>query len=96
MGFKYSFRPYTKQDIESLNGSESGVYGIATATEWVYVGKGDIRTRMLAHYNGDNPCIKNKKPTQWTGEVFTDSNAMDAREKQLILELQPSCNKKVG
>lgn len=96
MAFKHAFRPYTRTDIEFLNPNQNGVYGIANTTHWVYVGKGDIRERMLAHYNGDNSCIVLKQPTRWTAEVFTDKSKVDAREKELILELTPSCNKKVG
>ena len=55
----------------------------------IYVGKGDIRERLLAHLNGDNPCILRSGATHWVGEV---TNYADARERELIKELTPSCN----
>jgi len=61
---------------------------------WTFVGKGDIRTRLLAHLNGDNPCIIQNKPTHFVGEVLTVDPS--EREKELIIELNPSCNKKIG
>lgn len=86
-------RPFTKSDIESLNPNQVGVYAIWNTIEYIYVGRGPIRERMLAHVTGDNPCILNSGPTAWTAEVTGSS--VD-REKQLILELRPKCNQKVG
>lgn len=87
-------RPYTKADVESLNEKQVGCYGLfINGGSWVYIGKGDIRTRLLAHLNGDNPCIIKMKPTHWKGSITSD---YDAEEKRLILEFDPVCNKKVG
>ena len=82
-------RVFNKQNVLALKENQYGVYGIFRQGHWIYVGKGDIRERLLAHLDGDNPCILNAQPTHWVDEVT--SNA-DAREKQLIRELNPSCN----
>lgn len=87
-------REFTRQNIEALNQNQIGVYGIFRSGVWIYVGKGDIRQRLLSHLNGDNPCIMREHPTYWVGEVLTIDPSV--REKQLILELQPICNQKVG
>lgn len=92
-------RPFTKESILLLEEGQYGCYGIFRAEEtgfieeWIYVGKGDIRDRMLRHFNGDNACILKGNPTHFVGEVTGDSNI---REKQLIDELKPSCNQMVG
>jgi hypothetical protein len=86
-------RPFTKADVESVNPNQMGVYGLFKQGEWIYVGKGDIRERLLAHFNGDNPCITRRAPDHWVGEVTKN---YDNREKELILELTPTCNQKVG
>jgi len=86
---------YTRQNVEALNPNQFGVYGIFGQNRWIYVGKGDIRKRLLDHLNGDNSTILAAGPTHWVGEVCADS-VMSSREKQLILELQPICNQKVG
>jgi hypothetical protein len=86
-------RPFTKADIELLSPGQMGVYGIHNGKNWIYVGKGDIRKNMLAHVGGDNPDILKHGPTFWVGEVTAD---MDNREKQLIVELRPLANKRVG
>lgn len=88
-------RIFTKSNIEALNPNQYGVYGIFKQGQWIYVGKGDIKTRLLAHLNGDNPCIIGAGPTHWVDEVCLDP-LMSTREKRLILELNPTCNQKVG
>ena len=88
-------RMFTKANIEALNPNQYGVYGIFKQSQWIYVGKGDIRARLLSHLNGDNPCIIGAGPTNWVDEVCSDP-LMSNREKQLILELNPTCNQKVG
>lgn len=84
---------FTRSGIEQLAPNQIGVYGIYNAAGWIYVGKGDIRERLLAHLNGDNPCILLFNPTNFVAEV-TENH--DLREILLILELDPACNKKVG
>ncbi|MCZ6835550.1 MAG: hypothetical protein O7G85_07230 [Planctomycetota bacterium] len=86
-------REYTRANIEALNPNQNGCYGIYKQGEWIYVGKGDIRSRMLDHFNGDNACISGKRPTYWVSAVSAN---YDELEKQLIRELSPSCNKRVG
>ena len=85
--------PFNKQTVESLAPNQMGCYGLWKAGAWVYIGKGDIRQRLLAHLNGDNPCIVRERPTYFYTVVTRD---YDAEEKRLILEFRPLCNEKVG
>ncbi len=82
-------RSFTRTGISEFNPNQYGVYGIFNQDRWIYIGKGDIRKRLLAHLNGDNPCILKAKPTHFVAEV---TQYADAREKQLIQEMKPSCN----
>ena len=86
-------RAFSRSEIESLTVNQNGCYGLFRQGAWIYVGKGDIRARLLAHLNGDNPAILRERPTHFVTVLTSD---MDNREKQLILELNPICNKKVG
>ena len=88
-------RPYTREGIEWLGPNQNGVYGIFNATTWVYIGRGDLRNRLLAHFNGTGgvPCIPRNNPTHYVTEVTSDDIL---REKQLIAEFNPICNQKVG
>lgn len=87
-------RAFNRFNVESLDPNQNGVYGIFRQGEWIYVGKGDIRQRLSDHLDGDIPCILRKNPTYWVDEIIVGDPSV--REKQLILELQPSCNEKVG
>lgn len=86
-------RIFDRTDVASLIDNQYGCYGIFRSDAWVYVGKGNIRSRLLDHLNGDNPAILRARPTHWVGLV---TNRMDLEEKRLILELQPICNKRIG
>lgn len=88
-------RTFNRADVEALNQNQSGVYGIFKQGQWIYIGKGDIRKRLLAHLAGDNPAILAWRPTHWVGEIHLDPQ-MSIREKQLIIELNPPCNQKIG
>jgi hypothetical protein len=87
-------RVYSRENVSALNPNQNGVYGLFKQGTWVYVGKGDIRQRLLDHLNGDNPCITRQAPTHWVDEIVQGDPSN--REKQLILELTPACNQKVG
>jgi hypothetical protein len=86
-------RAFTRANIEALAPGQMGCYGLCRGSLNIYVGKGDIRQRLLDHLNGDNSCITRNGPTHWVDVVTND---MDAEEKRLILEYQPVCNKRVG
>lgn len=86
-------RAFTRANIEAINPNQNGCYGLYRQGVWIYVGKGDIRARLLDHLNGGNPCITKEKPTHFVDVVTAD---MDNTEKRLILELKPICNQKVG
>lgn len=86
-------RAFNKANILAITPGQIGCYGLLRQGQWVYVGKGDIRDRLLDHLNGGNPCISRQQPTHWVDVV---TNNCDAVEKQLIVELQPACNLKVG
>ncbi len=88
-------RVLNRANVLAINPNQLGVYGIYKQGQWIYVGKGDVRQRLLAHLAGDNPAIFAAYPTHWVDEVCSDPQ-MSVREKQLILELNPLCNKKVG
>jgi hypothetical protein len=86
-------RFFNRPNVEALRPNQFGVYGLFRKGQWVYVGKGDIRQRLLDHLNRDNPCITREQPTHWMDEVTAN---MDEREKQLISELDPICNRRIG
>ncbi len=86
-------RIFNRANIERLTPNQDGVYGLLKTGILIYIGKGDIRQRLLDHLNGDIPCITREHPTHWVDEVTSN---MDERERQLILEFSPICNQRVG
>jgi len=86
-------RVFNRVNVEAFSTNQLGVYGLFRQNQWVYIGKGDIRQRLLAHLNGDNPCITREQPTHWVYELTSN---IDARERQLITEFSPLCNQRVG
>ncbi len=93
MPFSTPMRPYTKEDILNIKPDQRGVYGIFKGNTAIYVGSGDLRERMLAHVDGDNSCITESLPDEWTaGVVSGDPTVL---EGQLIREYDPACNQVV-
>jgi excinuclease UvrABC nuclease subunit len=95
------FRPnykaaFTREAIEQIPLTAYGVYGIDNPGDEIYVGKGEIRTRLLAHLGGDNSCITSYKPTMFIAELVSTEAEATRRETALILEYNPRCNKRVG
>jgi len=86
-------QPFDRAAILALPESQDGCYGLFRGNDWIYVGSGDIRARLLDHYGGDNPCITREKATHFVYEVTSNYRA---REKELIRELNPICNRQVG
>lgn len=76
-----------------LNPNQNGVYGIYRQDRWIYVGRGDIRARLLSHVAGGNPAITTQRPTHFVAMVTANDAAV---ERQLIIELQPLANQKIG
>lgn len=83
---------FTRSGIEALKPNQYGVYGIFNQSQWIYIGKGDIRQRLLDHLNGDNPRILQFRPTGFVAEVIQNA---DAREKELCRELNPVANQQL-
>lgn len=93
MPFSQEVYPFTRAGIEWLAPGQYGCYGLFREGVWVYIGKGDIRARLLDHLNGDNACITRQGPTHWVGVVTVD---LDEEEKRLIRAHRPTCNLRVG
>jgi len=94
MSFKNEYRPYTKEDIESLIPNQKCVYGLFNNDVSIYIGSGDIREEMLAHLKGDVQCTQQRKVNLWTFEVIAGDPIN--RENKLINEYRPLCNQQFG
>ena len=86
-------KPFTREHILRISGTPRGVFGLYQGNTCIYIGRGDIRTELLRYHNGENPCITREAPTHWVDVVTTDHAN---RERNLIVELDPVCNRRVG
>ncbi|MGA3231108.1 MAG: hypothetical protein ABSD51_14280 [Candidatus Binatus sp.] len=78
--------------------SASGVYGIYNQAAWIYIGEsGDIAARLGEHLVGtnSNPDIRKNAPTGFTYELVLAAQRVQ-RQDELIRELMPLANKKLG
>jgi hypothetical protein len=88
-------RELTRENVEMLAPGTVGCYGLFTGDACIYIGKGDLRARLLAHLEGDNYCVRLHRPTHWV-DVITGYAHADAEERQLVRELMPRCNERVS
>ena len=86
-------KPFVQERIERIRDGQKGCYGLYGGGEWIYIGSGDIKQRLLDHVRGDNPCLSRQRPTHWVDVVTADYKE---REKRLIREYNPVCNQRVG
>lgn len=70
----------------------SGLYALYSHERWLYIGEaGNIRSRLLRHLEGDDPCLAQHVPTHFAFQsVPPDDRA--ACLQALIAEYQPICS----
>ena len=94
---------YMERSVKASAPQVSGVYGIyarsASQNDWIYVGESEnIQKRLIEHLQGKGPedqCILSHRPTGFTYEAVSADRRV-ARQDELILELRPHCNQKLG
>ena len=71
----------------------SGVYGISSGREWIYVGQGDnILDELLQHLREPDSFMKSRHPTGFTFELCPPAGRT-ARQNSLVQELEPVSNR---
>jgi hypothetical protein len=90
---RYNRYRWNWESINLYAPEEPGVYGLYNAV-WIYVGQAEnIRTRLLAHLDGDNPCITHYQPSGFTFEPLSPGDH-SRRLEELIRDLEPLCKGK--
>jgi hypothetical protein len=77
--------------VEGFAAGVVGCYGLFRPDRWIYIGRGDIRQRLLAHLDGDRRTILREVPTHWVAVETADGDAM---ERELVLACDPICNRR--
>ena len=89
-------RSFTMISIGKNAPPASGVYGLADARQWIYVGEAvDIQAELLKHLQNPHPFLREHPPSGFTYELTTPGQRI-RRQNQLVLELEPIGNRLVG
>jgi hypothetical protein len=88
----YVARNFSTISVQGYAPASSGVYGLSSAREWIYVGEtDDIRATLLRHLAEVNSAVSSRKPTGFTFEICAETARIE-RQSSLIKELAPVCN----
>jgi hypothetical protein len=86
-------RPYSARSIREFAPPLSGVYGLSSGQEWVYIGESDnIQEALLCHLHEMEPMIRERGPTGFVYEVC-DRSSRSRRLDRLVFEYEPACNR---
>jgi hypothetical protein len=89
-------RSFTPSSIGKNAPRASGVYGLADANQWIYVGETeDIQGELLNHLRNPREFLRDHPPSGFTFELSTAGQRV-GRQNQLVLELGPIGNRMVA
>ena len=75
---------------------ESGVFGLCSADQWIYIGhSSSVRKALLEYLRGQMPYVLQWQPKHFMFEVLPYKQRI-ARQKVLVTHYQPTCNRKVN
>lgn len=87
----YAAYCFTPVSVQKNAPEASGVYGLSTARDWVFVAETDnIKATLLEHFEEARAFLNERAPTGFTFEVCAACYRL-ARQGRLIAELEPVC-----
>ena len=92
MGFlNCASQAFSNDSIRRSAPSASGVYGISSAREWIYLGESDdIQARLLEHLAEKGTALSERLPAGFSFELCPPAERT-RRHAQLVQELRPAC-----
>ena len=89
-------RAFTLVSVGKNAPRASGVYGLADARGWLYIGDAaDIQAELLLHLRAPDRFLREHPPSGFTYELSAGPRR-GARRQELILELEPIGNRMAG
>ncbi len=83
---------YDRKTITAIAPKAPGVYLLWRPDRWIYVGEClDLRSRLIAHAEGDDERIDQEAPRGFGFELITGADQRAARREALIRDLAPAC-----
>ncbi|MEO7649978.1 MAG: hypothetical protein ABIZ80_05890 [Bryobacteraceae bacterium] len=84
-------RAFNTNTVQRNAPAASGVYGLSSAQEWIYIGETDnIKASLLGHLAERDTLIARRRPSGFTFELSPSYNRT-ARKDRLVVELSPAC-----
>jgi len=84
--------PFAAEEIGRLPIGKRGVYGLFNDEGCVFVGKGNLRERLLGHlksgYTEEARSIRNHAPTYF---LYEETENFVVRHMGLVVEYEPKC-----
>jgi predicted GIY-YIG superfamily endonuclease len=97
MSFTAVAYPWNRNSILTSAPDKPGVYAIWNKQVWIYIGETqDIQRRLLEHFDNTEACIHQSGPAVWGYELFQSEQFRIQRQRALIRELLPACNRTSG
>ncbi len=85
-------RPFAAGEIERLPPGKRGVYGLFNEEGCIFVGKGNLRERLLLHlkpgYTEEARCVRNSAPAWF---MIEETENFVVRHMGLVVEYRPKC-----
>ena len=85
-------RPFAADEIERLATGRRGVYGLFNESGCIFIGKGDLRERLLLHlkpgYTEEAHCVRKSAPAWFLVE---ETENFVVRHMGLVVEYAPKC-----
>ena len=89
--------PFNRQSVTASAPEASGVYALFNNGIWVYIGEAqNIKDRLLQHLTKSHSLLIERANPQWFAWELVFGVYRIARQNQLILELKPSSNQRLG
>jgi hypothetical protein len=90
---QFTPRSFNAASVRANAPAASGIYGISSAIEWIYIGEtDDIQASLLSHLQDSDSALMKRRPTGFVFEICGPAGR-PARRDRLVLEYGPVCNK---
>jgi hypothetical protein len=86
-------RPFSSRGIQMYAPMASGVYGISSSREWLYIGESDdIQMALQELLEDGRDWLMKRSPTGFVFEVCEGARRV-SRQERLVFEYGPFCNR---
>jgi hypothetical protein len=87
-------RSFSPGDVQAYAPKTSGVYGISSAREWIFIGVTEnIKDSLMGHLQELGTPLMNHKPTGFVFEICDGARRL-SRQDRLVSEYEPICNRR--